>query len=120
MQYIPTTSNLLITMADLLDNELLPALPPSLQHKARVAANLCRILERENELEPAAAQREHDRLVSVLGHDGNRVELSAELAKRLRSSSDPDFDRAAWEAIVAIVRDDLAIDKPGHGAWEGV
>jgi hypothetical protein len=120
MQYIPTTSNLLTTMADLLDNELLPALPPSLQHKARVAANLCRILEREHELEPAAAQREHDRLVALVGHDGDRLELSAELAKRLRSSSDPDFDRAAWDAIVAIVRDDLAIDKPGHDAWEGV
>ena len=54
MQYVPTAANFLETMADLLDNELLPALPPSLQHKARVAANVCRILERQNELEPAA------------------------------------------------------------------
>ena len=119
MQYVPTSSNLLLTMAALLDDELLPALPPSLQHKARVAANLCRILERQGELEPAAMQREHDRLVAVLGHDGDRVELSAELARKLRTSSDADFDRAAWEAIVAILRDDLAIAKPGHDSWEG-
>src|SRR4051794_39155259 len=119
MQYIPTTSNLLTTMADLLDNELLPALPPSLQHKARVAANVCRILERQNELGPAAMQREHDRLAQLLGHDGDRVDLSAELTNKLRSSSDTDFDAAAWEAIVAIVRDDLAIAKPGHDGWEG-
>jgi hypothetical protein len=119
MQYVPTSANLLATMADLIDNELLPALPGSLQHKARVAANLCRILERQSELEPAAAQREHDLLAGLLGHDGDRVELSAELAGRLRASSDADFDRVAWEAIVAIVRDDLAIAKPGHDVWEG-
>jgi len=119
MQYVPTSANLLATMAELLDNELLPALPSSLQHKARVAANLCRILERQDQLEPAGAQREHDRLVSLLGHDGDRAELSAELAARLRTSSDPDFDRAAWDVIVAVLRDDLAIAKPGHDAWEG-
>jgi hypothetical protein len=119
MQYVPTAANFLATMADLLDNELLPALPPSLQHKARVAANVCRILERQNELEPAAMQRERDRLAAVLGHDGDRVELSAELTNKLRSSSDNAFDARAWEAIVAIVRDDLAIAKPGHDGWEG-
>jgi hypothetical protein len=119
MQYVPTSANLLATMADLLDNELLPALPSALQHKCRVAANVCRILERQSELEPAAIERERASLAAVVGHDGDRVELSAELANRLRSSSDPELDRAAWEAIVAIVRDDLAIAKPGHDAWEG-
>src|SRR3954447_2913728 len=119
MQYVPTAANFLATMGDLLDNELLPALPPSLRHRARVAANVCRILQRQNELEPAAMQREHDRLAAVLGHDGDRVDLSADLTNRLRSSSDTDFDAAAWEAIVAIVRDDLAIAKPGHDVWEG-
>jgi hypothetical protein len=119
MQYVPTAANLLATMADLLDDELLPALPPSLQHKARVAANLCRILEREEELEADAARREHELLVRLLGQDGNSAALSGELARRLRASSDPEFDRAAWDVIVAILRDDLAIAKPGHDGWEG-
>jgi hypothetical protein len=120
MQYVPTAANFLATMADLLDNELLPALPSSLQHKARVAANVCRILERQDELEPAAMQRELELLAGVLGHAGDRVALSSELATRLRASSDPELDRRAWEAIVAIVRDDLAIAKPGHDGWEGI
>src|ERR1700755_2585000 len=119
MQYVPTAANFLATMADLLDNELLPALPPSLQHQARGAPTVGRILERQNELEPAAMQREHDRLTALLGHDGERVELSAELTNKLRSSSDSAFDAESWEAIVAIVRDDLAIAKPGHDRWEG-
>ena len=119
MQYVPTAANFLATMADLLDNELLPALPPSLQHKARVAANVCRILERQSDLEPGAMEREQARLADVLGHNGDRVALSAELTNKLRSSSDTAFDATAWEAIVAIVRDDLAIAKPGHDGWEG-
>jgi hypothetical protein len=85
-----------------------------------VSANVCRILQRQSELEPAAMQHELELLTSVLGHGGDRVELSAELTARLRNSSDPDLDRRAWEAIVAIVRDDLAIAKPGHDGWEGV
>jgi hypothetical protein len=120
MQYVPTAANLLATMADLLDDELLPALPNSLQHKARVAANLCRILEREEELAEAAAGREHELLVRLLGHDGDSETLSGELARRLRSSSDQEFDRAAWDVIVAILRDDLTIAKPGHDGWEGL
>jgi hypothetical protein len=119
MQYVPTAANLLATMADLLDDELLPALPSALQHKARVAANLCRILERQQELEAGAARREHDLLTRLLGHDGERAALSGELAHRLRTSSDAEFDRAAWDVIVAILRDDLAIAKPGHDGWEG-
>src|SRR3954453_19271178 len=101
MQYVPTAANFLATMADLLDNELLPALPPSLQHKARVAANVCRILERQSELEPAAMAREQEPLREVLGHDGNRVALSSEPTNKLRSSTDTSFDAAAWEAVVA-------------------
>ena len=119
MQYVPTAANFLATMADLLDDELLPALPPSLQHKARVAANVCRILQRQSELEPAAMAREQERLAEVLGHDGDRVALSSELTNKLRSSTDAAFDAASWEAVVAIVRDDLAIAKPGHDGWEG-
>jgi hypothetical protein len=119
MQYVPTSPELLATIGDLIDDELLPALPPSLQHKARVAANLSRILERQERLEPAAQQREQALLSKLLGHDGDPVELSAELAARLRTSDDPAFDRDAWEVIVAIVRDDLAIAKPGHDGWEG-
>ena len=119
MQYRPTASELLATIADLLETELLPALPESLQHKARVAANLARILEREERLAPDARQRERDRLGALLGHDGEAAELSAELAARLRAGSDPGFERAAWAVLVAVAHDDLAIAKPGHDRWEG-
>ncbi len=71
VQYRPTAAELLATLAQLLDDELLPALPEALQHKARVAANLCRILEREARLAPDAGRRERDLLAGLLGRDGD-------------------------------------------------
>ncbi len=119
MQYRPTARELLATIGDLLDDEFLPALPPELQHKARVAANLARILEREWLLDAGARRREHDRLAVLLGRHGTLEELAAELTVRLRAGADPAFETAAWEVLVAVGRDDLAIAKPGHDAWEG-
>jgi hypothetical protein len=119
MQYRPAAGELLSTIGDVLDDELRPALPIELQHKARVAANVARILERELGLAPQAAQRERERLAGILGHDGDVVALAAELAARLRAGDDPAFEVAAWELLVDVSRGDLAIAKPGHDAWEG-
>jgi Domain of unknown function (DUF6285) len=109
-------AELLGTIADVLDNEILP---DGRQHTARVAANLARILAREALLAPAALAHEHDLLVGLLGHGGDLGDLRAELTVRLRHGGDPSFERDAWEALVASVRDDLAIAKPGHDSWEG-
>jgi hypothetical protein len=124
MQYEPSAAELLAAIAELLEDEVLPAVPASLTHKARVAANLARILEREETLGPAAAARERERLAALVGDDDAQggddvVALAARLAERVRTDDDPDFSLRAWEALVAICRDDLAIAKPGHDAWEG-
>jgi hypothetical protein len=119
MQYRPTAEELLSAIADLLEDELLPVLPEALKHKCRVAANLARILEREQRLGPAAAAGEHDRLATLLATDGDVATLSVKLAERLRTDDDPVFQERAWEDLVAVARDDLAIAKPGHDSWEG-
>jgi hypothetical protein len=155
MQYEPSAEELLAAIAELLEDELLPALPDALKHKCRVAANLARILEREARLGPDSLAREHDRLSSLLagpsatvGDDttgptvddrrgvGDAGALSAtrgqdrptteavadvarQLAERIRADDEPAFQHAVWEALVATAREDLAIAKPGHDAWEG-
>jgi hypothetical protein len=119
VQYRPSAEELLSAIAELLEGELLPALPEALKHKCRVAANLARILEREQRLGAEAAAGEHDRLASLLGSEGDPVALSAELAERIRTDDDPAFQRSAWDTLVAITRGDLSIAKPGHDAWEG-
>jgi hypothetical protein len=121
MQYEPSAEDLLAAMAELLEDELLPALPDALKHKCRVAANLARILERQERLGPDAAAREGERLRALLGADhGDAPALSARLARRIGEDDDREFQRQAWDALVAIARDDLAIAKPGHDAWEGI
>lgn len=119
MQYRPTAEELLGTIADLLGQEVLDAVPPHLTHKVRVAENLSRILQREVVLGADSDRREVERLTALLGHEGTLDELRAELTSRLRASNDTAFDQQAWEALVAITREDLAIAKPGHDAWEG-
>ncbi|HKE76571.1 MAG TPA: DUF6285 domain-containing protein [Acidimicrobiales bacterium] len=124
MQYQPSAAELLAAIAELLEDDLLPAVPDALKHRTRVAANLARILEREEALGPDAARRERERLAALVGGGGgadgdDAVRLALELARRVRADDDPGFQADAWEALVAICRDDLAIAKPGHDAWEG-
>ncbi|HEY8524946.1 MAG TPA: DUF6285 domain-containing protein [Acidimicrobiales bacterium] len=127
MQYEPSAEELLASVAELLEDELLPALPDALKHKCRVAASLARILEREQRLGPEAAARERERLRALVGdgdaggagHGDDAVALSRRLAARIREDDDPGFRQRAWDALVAIARDDLAIAKPGHDTWEG-
>ncbi|MER7450529.1 DUF6285 domain-containing protein [Nocardia beijingensis] len=97
MQNRPSAAELLDSLAELLEETLLPALPAGLQHKARVGANLARIVRREIEAGPAAAQREQELLAAVAEGDDERL----------------------WAALVSVVRADLAIAKPGYDAWAG-
>ncbi|MFD8248854.1 DUF6285 domain-containing protein [Nocardia sp. NPDC059691] len=95
MQNRPSAAELLDSLAELLEETLLPALPAGLQHKARVGANLARIVRREIESGPGAAERERELLAAVAEGDDERL----------------------WAALVSVVRADLAIAKPGYDAW---
>lgn len=133
MQYQPGAAELLATIAEVLEDDLLPVLPDAVRHRGRVAASLTRILQREAELGAETAARERERLAALLGHvddsdggddtdgdtDTDADALSRELVERIRADDTPDFQRRAWEALVAIARDDLAIAKPGYDSWEG-
>jgi hypothetical protein len=117
----PTASELLQTIADLLEGEVLAATKGGLQHQVRVAGNLCRILEREARLGAAADAREVEGLANALGEPAagrNALELSHALVARLDAGGDAALERRAWRALVDVVRAKLAIAKPGHDAWD--
>jgi len=129
MQDRPTAAELLGDIAELLEGETLQATTGALRHEIRVAGNLCRILAREVAQAPAAEECERELLAELLGQavDGrSTAELNALVAERLdgepashaSDSDDPDFERDAWRAIVAIVRSKLAIVKPGHDSYD--
>ena len=120
MQDRPTAQELLRTIGDLLQGEVLKATEGALQHQVRVAGNLCRILERELALGPELDAREVELLAGLLGEDAagrDALALGARLVERLRAD-DPGLETRAWPALVEIVRGKLAISKPGHDAYD--
>lgn len=119
MKYRPDDGELLDAIASLLEEEVMAAVGPGLQHKVRVAANLARILQRQQALEPGALERERAGLAALLGQGGDVRELRAELDRRLRRDP-PDLDpTVVWDLLVAVARDDLASAKPGYDSWQG-
>ena len=122
----PGASELLTEIAELLEGELLAHLADAgpLQHRVRVAGNLCRILEREARLGPPLATREKRLLGELLGAVSDSPER--DLAERLTAGRDADpavdwdvdFERRVWRCLVAIVRQRLRISKPGHDAYD--
>lgn len=123
MQYRPDAAELLDAVASLLEDDVIAAVPAHLQHQVRVAANLCRILEREATVGPANDAAERARLAAVLGAGDDRdlVSLRADLAGMLADPApiDPALDRSIRDALLATLRADLAIAKPGYDATTG-
>ncbi len=117
MQFVPEAADLLAAIGKLLDEKVLGAVPPDLQHQVRVAAHLSTLLEREVRLGPGNTAREEELIAELLGE--RVADPQAALAARIRDSDDPAFEAAAWAAIVEITRNDLAVAKPGHDRWEG-
>jgi hypothetical protein len=118
LQDRPTAAELLRDIAELLEGDVLAALNGPLQHSVRVAANLARIVQRELETGREANFRERALIGDLLDEEGNADELTAELAARLRANDDDGLARAAWPVLLAVTLDKLAINKPGHDAYD--
>lgn len=110
-------------VAQFLEQEVVPALSGPAQHHARVAASLVSIVERELEMVGRLAESECSSLASMLGTRGDAglSVLRADAARALRAGMADADDVAAdvWSVLMAGVRGDLKIVKPGHDAWEG-
>lgn len=120
-QFLPEAAELLAAIARLLDDQVLPVVPPDLQHRVRVAGNLAGILEREARLGPESGERERVLVADLIGQPLEPDDDPAALLdQRLRSDVDDELATRAWAALVEIARGDLAIAKPGHDRYEGV
>lgn len=113
MQDRPTAAELLEAVADSLDGEVLPVVDFTVQHKVRVAANICRIVIRELQLGGDVDRREHAALVELLGHDGTTAELNADLTAHLREADAAELPNAV-DVLIAAVAGKLTINKPGY------
>ncbi len=129
MQDRPNARELLATLSEFLESELLPELEGPLRYRTRVAANLTAILEREQRLGNSYLLRERERLCRVLGYRPEELlpsslhdqvdELNQELVDRLAEDTvEPGFEERAWQALMETAREKLAIARPGYDAYD--
>jgi hypothetical protein len=123
MQDRPTAAEVLATIKDYLEGEVLPSVSGTLRYHTLVAANLVTMLQRELEQYPAAAAAETSSLRELLDRpDGELAELNAELARRLREASagedETTFERRTFEALLPATLAKLQISKPGYESYD--
>ncbi len=109
---LPKATILLQAAVKYLEEELMPTLTGYHRFKTRVTANVLNTVRRELELRGAHAAAEHQRLVALLGHDGEVEELSRELARKIRAGSIPLDAPKLREHIRQSLADALAINNP--------
>lgn len=126
MQDAPDAARLLAAMADTLEERVLGELAGSAQHQARVVANLCRVLAREHELDPALDAAARAALAALLDTDGSgpgdpagtTAELWEACAARIdRLGDTPEDDALAARAhgvLTEIVAGKVAVAKPDY------
>lgn len=121
MQDRPTAPELLRDIAGTLDERILPLLSGNEQHLVRVAANLCRIVEREIRLGPEPERDERDLLMELLPDqpaEASVANLQAELARRVAATDDRGFLGQAHEVLITLTRAKLAVNKPGYDSFD--
>lgn len=111
-QSLPHVSTLLAAAVQYLEQELLPTLSGYHRFQTRVAINALSTIGRELELRSAQESQEHERLIALLGHQGNIEELSHELAERIRAGAIALDDPVLRQHIRQSLADALAINNP--------
>jgi hypothetical protein len=90
----------------------LPALAGYHRFQCRVTVNVLAQVRREHALAATQAEAERARLVSLLGHPGERDELSRELAARIRAGAIPLDDPALLAHLRLSLVEALRINNP--------
>lgn len=110
----PTTGELLESVREWLEREVIPTTEGRLKFHARVAANVLAIVERELQLGPDQARVHAARLAQLgMGSD-------AELAAAIRAGELDDRYDEVKALVWATVRDKLAVANPRYLGGEGV
>lgn len=126
MQDRPTAVEILATIGDYLQQDVLPIVDGGLRYKTLVAANLLALLQRELEAGDAPQQREAADLALLMDGPGSSADssdvtaLHRRLQTRLMSDEPLDltFLRDARDALERGVLDKLAVNKPGYDRYD--
>ncbi|MGB9345123.1 MAG: DUF6285 domain-containing protein [Ilumatobacteraceae bacterium] len=104
----PTAIELLESVREWLDREVIPATDGRLRFHARVASNVLGMVEREIELGPAQDAAHRERLAQL------GVADDAELAAAIRARAFDDRADELRDLLAGAVRDKLAVANPRY------
>jgi len=121
MQDRPTARELLATLNEFFEEELLPSISGPLQYRVRVAANLVRIIERELALGQLHDENEHASLRSLVDGDehDDLSSINAQVSSAIAAGAFDGNPEALWSALMDVARAKLAVVKPGYDAYDG-
>jgi len=113
-QDLPAAADLLDAVAEFLRDDVLESLEGRAKFHTRVSVNVLGIVARELRESPALQTAEHERLTSLLGHEGSLEDLNSELAKAIRAGTlDADMD-AVTSHVRQTVKDKLKVANPDY------
>ncbi len=114
----PTVPELVQAVREFIENEVQPALEGSVAFHTRVAVNVLKIVERELATGEALRAGERERLVALLGRDGDLDELANELIEGIRAGAMSVDTPGLTDHLRATVMAKLAIDNPRYKSYQ--
>jgi len=111
-QSFPDAKTLLVAATKYMEEELMPTLDGYHRFKVRVTINVLNTIRRELEMRATQAEAEHERLVAILGHEGDVETLSRELAERIRKGDFSLEDQRLRSHIKQSLSDALSLANP--------
>jgi hypothetical protein len=115
----PTAAELVESVREFLERDVMAATEDRVQFHTRVAVNALGMIARELTFGPGFREAERARATALLGHDADAVTLERELAARIRDGSlDGQLD-AVRDHVRETVREKLLVANPGYLPSDG-
>jgi hypothetical protein len=115
----PTAVELVESVREFLERDVMAATEGRVQFHTRVAVNALGMIERELTLGPGFRDAERARAAALLGHDGEPLALEREIAAGIRDGSlDSKLD-AVHAHVRQTVREKLLVANPGYPPSDG-
>ena len=110
----PSIVELVDAVRAFLENRAMPELKGHTAFHARVAANALGIVSRELKLGPKFSEEEKQRLVALLGMDGDLETLNRELCLRIREGSLDLATPGLQEYLIEATKAKVSVDQPNY------
>ncbi|MDT8297961.1 MAG: DUF6285 domain-containing protein [Spirochaetaceae bacterium] len=114
----PTIDELLEATQEFLEKRIIDKVDSNRAFHTRVAINVLALVRRELQLGTDLADKEKERLHSLLGTDGTIAEMNAELCSRLRDKSMDYRNDEIFRHLFETTMGQVSIDNPEYSGYK--